>query len=87
VDEDLLRDLFKVKGTVVSTRVIRDYNGRSKGFGYVQFENDSQLQAALVLNGEEFEGRVMKVDVSVKSETRPQRTETRSYRGQRSEYG
>ena len=42
-DEDALRDLFEEYGTVDSARIITDkFTGRSKGFGFVEMENDDQ---------------------------------------------
>jgi len=36
--EENLKTLFSKYGTVTSARVIKYYYGRSKGFGYVEFE-------------------------------------------------
>lgn len=62
-NEDLTR-LFSQYGTVLQARVIKDRDsGRSKGFGFVEMENDSECQAAIDgLNGKEFEGRVLTVN-------------------------
>jgi RNA recognition motif-containing protein len=46
--EDELRELFAQAGGVVSVAVIRDRDsGRSKGFGFVEMESDTDAQAAI----------------------------------------
>jgi len=41
-DEDL-KELFKEYGEVVNINLITDkYSGRSKGFGFIEMENDEQ---------------------------------------------
>ena len=58
-----LRDLFGAYGTVESVAVITDRDtGRSKGFGFVEFANDAEAQAAIAgLNGKEVSGRSLTV--------------------------
>ena len=53
--ETELRDLFSQYGTVESVAVITDRDtGRSKGFGFVEFANDQEAQAAISgLNGKD----------------------------------
>ena len=65
VNEQDLEDLFKEFGDISSVRLIKDREtGRSKGFAFVEFASDSPAQAALKLNGEEFQGRRLKVNVA-----------------------
>jgi RNA recognition motif-containing protein len=46
--EDDLRNLFEQYGTVNSLKIVKDREtGRSKGFGFVEMENDSEAQNAL----------------------------------------
>jgi len=54
--ENNLRDLFEEFGEVVSVKLIIDHNsGRSKGFGFVEMENNEDgLKAIESLNGSEF---------------------------------
>ena len=61
-DADLTR-LFETYGTVVSAKVIKDRDtGRSKGFGFVEFENDDEAKAAIEqLTGTEYSGRPLVV--------------------------
>jgi RNA recognition motif-containing protein len=63
VSEDQLRDLFARFGNPDSARVITDRDsGRSKGFGFVEFSDDSQGKAAMALNGTDFGGRTLTVN-------------------------
>jgi RNA recognition motif-containing protein len=61
--ENDLRDLFSAYGTVESVAVITDRDsGRSKGFGFVEFADDAQAQAAIAgLNGKDVGGRALTV--------------------------
>ncbi len=61
--ENELRELFSPYGTVESVAVITDRDtGRSKGFGFVEFADDSQAQAAIsALNGRDSGGRTLTV--------------------------
>jgi RNA recognition motif-containing protein len=59
-----LEALFAQHGQVVSATVITDReSGRSRGFGFVEMEDDSAATAAITaLNGQEVDGRVLNVD-------------------------
>ncbi len=59
-----LRDLFEQIGPVVDADVITDRDtGRSRGFGFVEMENDADADTAIEqLNGTEFDGRVITVN-------------------------
>lgn len=61
--DDELRDAFAAHGTVASATVVRDReSGRSKGFGFVEFESDEEGKAAeKALNGSEIGGRSISV--------------------------
>lgn len=68
---DDLTQLFSPYGTVIEAKVISDrYSGRSKGFGFVTFETDEAAQSALVVDGTEFQGRNLKVNVAKEEEAR-----------------
>jgi RNA recognition motif-containing protein len=63
LEENGLRDMFSEFGTVTSVKIIMDRDsGRSKGFGFVEFESSDQAEAAMnALNGREIEGRTIRV--------------------------
>ncbi len=64
--DDGLKAHFEQVGPVVSARVITDReSGRSKGFGFVEFENDDDNQKAIdQLNGKELDGRTINVSLA-----------------------
>jgi len=72
VNETDLEALFAQFGTVQSAQIIidRDTN-RSKGFGFVEMENDAQAQAAIqALNGQDHDGRNLTVNEAKPREPR-----------------
>lgn len=62
-DQELMK-VFEEFGNVTSAKVIKDREtGRSKGFGFVEMENDGEAQAAIdELDGTEINGRTVKVN-------------------------
>ena len=57
-----LEELFGEHGPVATVRIIRDrYDGRSKGFGFVEMENRADGDRAIAaLNGYKMTGRLLK---------------------------
>ena len=72
-NDDGLKAHFEQIGPVSSARVITDREtGRSKGFGFVEFENDADNQKAVdQLNGKELDGRTINVSLARPKEDRP----------------
>ena len=70
-DSDL-ESMCAAHGTVMSAQVISDRaTGRSKGFGFVEMESDSEAQAAIeALNGTESGGRSLTVNEAKPREPR-----------------
>jgi cold-inducible RNA-binding protein len=62
--EDDLRNLFAQYGNVDSVAVITDRDsGQSKGFGFVEFNDDSEAKAAMsALSGQQYGGRALTVN-------------------------
>ena len=73
-DQDL-SDAFAQFGTVVSAKVVTDRDtGRSKGFGFVEFDSDDEGKAAIDgLDGKELGGRTVHVSQAREREERPRR--------------
>lgn len=73
--DDTLKAHFEQIGPVASARVITDReSGRSKGFGFVEFENDDDNQKAVdQLNGKDLDGREINVSLARPKEDRPRR--------------
>ncbi len=59
VSDDTLKAAFEPHGKVVSAKVVTDrQTGRSRGFGFVEMENESDASKAIeALNGSELDGR------------------------------
>jgi RNA recognition motif-containing protein len=70
-NEDLL-ELFGQHGKVVSAQVISDREtGRSRGFGFVEMENDQEAENAIqALNGAMHNNRPLTVNVAKPREDR-----------------
>lgn len=71
--EDQLRELFEAFGAVESIQIIFDRElNRSKGFGFVTMQDDQKAQAAIdALDGKDYEGRRLSVNVARPPERRP----------------
>ncbi len=74
VTDSKLEEIFSAIGTVSSANVINDRDtGQSKGFGFVDMENDKDADKAIAeLNDSEIEGRKIVVNVARPREERPQ---------------
>ncbi len=59
VNDKTLQQTFEVHGTVVSAKIVMDRDtGRSRGFGFVEMENQADAEKAIrALNNSELEGR------------------------------
>lgn len=70
-----LEEMFSAIGKVSSATVISDkYTGRSKGFGFVEMEDDAEADKAIeALNLKEIEGRKIAVNVARPMEPREPR--------------
>ena len=75
VEDGQLSDLFSEFGSVVSAQVIKDREtGRSKGFGFVEMSSEAEAQSAIdALDGNDHEGRPLKVNEAKPREPRPSR--------------
>ncbi|TVR91447.1 MAG: RNA-binding protein [Spirochaetaceae bacterium] len=66
-NESDLTELFEAYGTVVSASVITDRDtGNSKGFAFVEMGSEDEARAAIsALDGNEVDGRQLKVNESI----------------------
>ena len=70
-DNDL-QELFAAHGTVKSAQVVMDReSGRSRGFGFVEMDNDGGGRAISALNGHEIDSRALRVNEAETKERRP----------------
>lgn len=70
---DTLRSFFESCGTVTDARISIGEDGRSRGFGHVEFADRATLEKALLKAGENVDGRPIKVDVAAPRKPREQR--------------
>lgn len=69
ITEDDLKNHFGQYGSVLSATVIRFQDGRSKGFAFVEMENEEEAKKAIeALNEQDYKGRKIVV-----AEARPPR--------------
>lgn len=62
LDEEALRNFFDNQG-IVNVKIPTDREtGRSRGFAFVTFESEELAKQGLRLNGQEINGRVIRVD-------------------------
>jgi len=52
---------FEKCGEIKNVRIIEDENERSRGFGYVEFEDKDAFEKALKGDAEELDGRKIRV--------------------------
>lgn len=71
-----LNDLFSQFGAVTSATVLTDRDtGRSRGFGFVEFDNREDAEKAIsALDGSDYQGRSLKVSEAKPQEDRPRRS-------------
>ena len=83
-DADLV-DLVAPHGEVVDAKVITDRDtGRSRGFGFVTVETDNPQALITALDGQELDGRAIRVN---EAENKPQRDRGSYGGGGRGGYG
>lgn len=75
VTDDELMQAFTSFGNIASARVVMDrMTGRSKGFGFVEMEDDGQADEAInKMNGQTIGGRPVRVSEAKPQEDRPRR--------------
>jgi cold-inducible RNA-binding protein len=73
VTENDLQDLFAQHGAVTEVNLILDkFTRQSRGFAFVTMATDELAQAAIqALNGQQFKGRALTVNVARAREERP----------------
>jgi len=60
IDEEGLKNMFTPFGTIKSAVIMRDDQGKTKGFGFVNFENPEEAEEAVIkLNDTELDGKTL----------------------------
>jgi len=72
-DDATLRQKFEEFGTVEEAVVVKDRDtGRSRGFGFVRFSQESEAESAIAaMNNVEFDGRQIRVDKASDKSSNP----------------
>eukprot|EP01116_Phalansterium_solitarium_P012630 TRINITY_DN2909_c0_g1_i1.p1 TRINITY_DN2909_c0_g1~~TRINITY_DN2909_c0_g1_i1.p1 ORF type:complete len:594 (+),score=156.07 TRINITY_DN2909_c0_g1_i1:98-1879(+) len=77
IREHELRTLFAAECQVREVRLVFDKEtNKSKGFGYVEFDDLESLRTAVGHSGDDFEGRAIRIDVA---DTKQERERPRDY--------
>ena len=63
-NENSIKKYFSDCGNVIEVRLAKNEDGRLKGFAHVDFDSKEGVENAIKKNGQEFEGRNLKVDES-----------------------
>lgn len=73
IDRDQLREIFAQFGEVRAARIVIDReSGKSKGYGFVDMDNDAEAKDAIAnLNGTEIGGRKAVINEARPREDRP----------------
>merc|ERR1719433_2600213 len=71
IDDERLKAEFQKFGTITSAKVMREANGRSRGFGFVCFENQEQSSMAMAeMNNKIVEGKPLYVALAQRKDVR-----------------
>jgi RNA recognition motif-containing protein len=63
--KDRLTEVFASFGEITDAKVVTDREtGRSRGFGFVTFNNPADAEKALTLDGQTVDGRVIRVAIA-----------------------
>ncbi len=77
-NEDEIRELFQPHGEVLSVNLITDrITGKLRGFGFVEMNDDGAKKAIDALDGQDFNGRALRVNEAKEREQRGPRRERR----------
>jgi len=67
INEDQMIEHFSDCGDIERVRIVRDkFAGRGKGIGFVVFKDETSVDLALKLNGEDLNGRPLRITRVVK---------------------
>ncbi len=74
VSEGDLRELFAPVGGIENVEVVRDPDGRNRGFGFIEFMTPEEADLAVhTLHAQELKGRKLVVQIAREKEPRPRR--------------
>ncbi len=68
---DSLEQHFSQFGPIADVRIIKDREtGRSRGFGFITYQDEQSVQNSLAANNTEFDGKTLRVNVANDDERR-----------------
>lgn len=71
ITDERLREEFKAFGAITSTRIMKDSNGKTKGFGFVCFGSPEEATKAVTeMNGRMLDGKPLYVSLAQRKEVR-----------------
>ena len=70
VNEDTLHSLFAKYGTVVDVYIARNSHGKSRGYAYIEFTEESAAALAIEQDKKELDGRKLEVKLSIPKQDR-----------------
>ncbi|KAK3206710.1 hypothetical protein Dsin_020756 [Dipteronia sinensis] len=88
-DDHSLKEAFPSFGEVVEARIVSDRDTwRSRGFGFVNFSSEDSAQTAMsAMDGQELNGRSIRVNFANERPSGPRSSGGGGYRGNRGGYG
>lgn len=85
VTEREIRETFEQIAALVTVKLITDHEtGKSKGFAFVEMQDDDALRAIREFDGVEWGGRRLSVNMAKPKERRPASQQTRELSPERS---
>lgn len=72
--EDDILQTFSEYGKVLNVKLLKDYDGRSRGRAYVKFADAAGAEAGCAMNGQEHMGRQLIVNYSADKPSGPSKT-------------
>ena len=87
LSEEDIRELFEKFGNITEIAIpITRETGKPRGFAFITFENEDSAKKALVLDGQEVDGRKIRVSIAT-GEKRTGGGGAGGHRGERRAYG
>ncbi|CAG9335961.1 unnamed protein product [Blepharisma stoltei] len=92
ISNEMLTQHFSQYGQVLTSKIVTDYEGKPKGFGFIEFAAPEEAKKALSSSGVELDGRALVVNASLPKSKLPRRDsgdryEKRDFAGRENRYG
>ena len=87
IDEKELESMLGKYGAIKEVHLVRDGEGRSRGFGFVEFEQEDHAEKALEFNGKIVKGRKLFVNYAFDKQSRGRKPRFNNRRGDGQHFG